>query len=76
VNDGVFVEVVDGGHEALLELVFGGDADVAQDRTCELGEEALDEIEPGAMLWGEGELEPAGGLIGELSSRLLEMCAE
>src|SRR5215216_8059137 len=40
-------------------------------RTSELGEEALDEIEPGAMLRSEGELEPAGGLIGEPSSRLL-----
>src|SRR6266508_874376 len=31
----------------------------------------LEEIEPGAMLGREGELEPVGGLIGEPSSRLL-----
>ena len=69
-NDGICVEVVDGGHEALLEFLLGGDADVAQDRTGQLGEEALDEIEPGAVLGSEGELEPAPGLIGEPSSRL------
>ena len=41
-NDRIVVEVVDGGHEAVLELLFGGDADVAQNRTGELREEALD----------------------------------
>jgi len=33
VNDRIVVEVVYGGDEALLELLLGGDADVAQDRT-------------------------------------------
>ena len=70
-NDRIVVEVVDGSHEAVLELLLGGYADVARDRTCELGEEALDEVEPGAMLGSEGELEPASGLIGEPGSRLL-----
>jgi hypothetical protein len=42
------VDIVDTGHNALLELLFGGDANVAQDRSGELGEEALDEVEPGA----------------------------
>ena len=37
---------------------------VAQDRASELGEEALDEVEPGAMLGCEGELEAAGRSIG------------
>jgi len=49
VNDRIVVKVVDGGHEAALELLFGSDADVEQNRTGELGEEALDEVEPGAM---------------------------
>src|SRR6478672_13694461 len=35
-----------------------------------LEKKALDEIEPGAVLGSEGELEPAPGLIGEPSSRL------
>jgi hypothetical protein len=39
VNDRIVVEVVHGGHEAVLELLFGGDADVAQNRTGELREE-------------------------------------
>jgi hypothetical protein len=32
---------------------------------------ALDEVEPGAMPRSEGELEPAGRLLGEPRSRLL-----
>jgi len=38
---------------------------VAEDRAGELGEEALDEVEPGAMLGREGELEAAGRACGE-----------
>jgi hypothetical protein len=44
-NDGIVVEVVYGGYEALFEFLFGDDADVAQDRAGELGEEALDEVD-------------------------------
>ena len=59
-NDWIAVEVIDRGHEALLELLFGGDTDVAQDGAGQLGEEAFDEVEPGAVLGSEGELKPAG----------------
>ena len=45
-NDWIFVEVVNGGDEAVLQLLFGGDTYVAQDRTGKLGEEPLDEVEP------------------------------
>ena len=38
------VEFIHGSHDAVLEFLFGCDADVAQHRACELGEEALDEI--------------------------------
>ena len=38
---------------------------MAQDRACELGEEALDQVEPGAVLGREGEREPARGSGGE-----------
>ena len=69
-NDRIVVEVIHRGHEAVLELLLGGDADVAQDRTRELGEEALDEVEPGAMLGREGELKPPSRLLGNPSSRL------
>ena len=37
------------GHDAVLERLFGCDADVAQDRAGEFGEEALDEVEPGTL---------------------------
>ena len=46
VNDRIAVEIIDRGHEAILELVLGCDADVAQDGAGELGEEAFDEVEP------------------------------
>jgi hypothetical protein len=49
VEDGLLIEEIDGGHDAILEFPFRRDADVAQDGAGELGEEALDEIEPGAV---------------------------
>jgi len=38
----VAVEKLHGGHEAILELLLGCDADVAEDRTGEFGKETLD----------------------------------
>ncbi len=73
VNDGMAIEFIHCGHDAILELLFGCDADVAQDRASKLGEEALDEVEPGAVLGGEGEFETAGRLTGEPGLCLLEM---
>ena len=62
------IDVLDTGHDALLKLVFGCDSDVAQDRSSELGEEPLDEVEPGAVLRCECELEAAERSSGEPSS--------
>jgi len=45
-NDGLVVDVVDGGEDAVREFLLGGDADVAQHRARELGEETLHEVEP------------------------------
>ena len=45
-DDWLAIDVLDEGHQAFFEFVFGADADVAQHRTRQLGEEALDEIEP------------------------------
>ena len=74
-DDGNAIEFIHGGHDAVLEFLFGCDADVAQHRAGELGEEALDEIEPGAVLGREGEQRPAGwAAIQAVVS--LEMCAE
>ena len=65
VNDGLSIEEVHCGHDAILEFMFGCHTDLAQDGSRELGKEALDEVEPRAVLGGEGEFEAAGGLIGE-----------
>jgi len=67
VNERIFIEVIDGGHQAVLEFLFGRDADVAQDRSGELGKEALDEVEPRAVLWREGEFESPDRLLGKPS---------
>src|SRR2546430_5314003 len=71
VNDGMAIEFIHGSHDAILEFLFGSDADVAQYRAGELGEEPLDEIEPGAMRGRVGEFETAGRLIIEPSLGLL-----
>ena len=62
------IDILDTGHDALLELVLRCHPDVAQDRAGELGEEALDEVEPGAMRGRKGELEAASGSSGQPSS--------
>src|ERR1700758_3431884 len=55
------IDVINAGHDSLLELQLRCDADVTQDRARELGEESLDEVEPGPMLGREGEFEAAHG---------------
>ena len=45
-----------GADQIKLEFLFGGDADMAQHRAGELGEEAFDEIEPRAG--GKDDLPP------------------
>src|SRR6202045_243488 len=67
VDDRVAINVLDTSRDALLELLFRSHPYVAQNRAGELGEEALDEIEPGAVLGREGELEAAGWSSGEPS---------
>jgi hypothetical protein len=59
------VEIIHGGDEAILELLLGGDANVPQDGTGEFREEALDEIEPRAVIGGESEFEAVHRLIGK-----------
>jgi len=56
--------------------MFGGDADVAQDGASELGEEALDEIEPRAVLGREGNSKRPAGCSASQAFVSLEMCAE
>jgi hypothetical protein len=43
---GTQVDVVDGRQDPLLQFLFGGDTDMPQDRTRQLGKETLDQVEP------------------------------
>jgi len=63
VDDGMTVEFIHGGQDAILELLFGGDTDMAQHRAGEFREETLDEIEPGAVRRRERKLEAPGRLV-------------
>jgi hypothetical protein len=80
VDDGVTVDVVDGGHDSIFQFLFGGDPDVAQHRAGKLGEEAFDEIEPRTMLGREdkGEApfrlggEPSPGFLGHVRRVIVE----
>jgi len=49
---------------------------VAQDGAGELGEEALDEVEPGAVLWREGKSKRPAGRVSSQALVSLERCAE
>src|SRR5271166_1431542 len=69
-DDWVTVDVIDSCHDGVFQFLLGCDADMAQHGTCELGEEALDEIEPGAVLGREHEGEATVALLGEPSLRL------
>src|SRR5919106_1034870 len=79
-DDRLFVEAIHGRHDALFEFLLGGNADVAQHRAGELGEEALDQVEPGAVRGRESEREPAGrtsgepgvGLFGDVGGMIVE----
>ena len=79
-DDGVSIEVIHCGHDAVLEFLFGCNADMAQHRAGELGEEAFDEIEPRAVLGGKDELEasrrllcePSLGLLGDVGRMIVE----
>jgi hypothetical protein len=76
VDDGMAVEFIHGSHDAVLELLFGCDADMAQHRACQLGEEALDEVEPEPCL---GVKVNSNRPVGRVASQVLvsfETCAE
>src|SRR5277367_4401414 len=79
-HDGIAVYAIDLRQDAPFELLFVGDANVAQHRAGELGEEAFDEIEPGAMFGQEGECEaslrllsqPGPGFLGLVGGVIVE----
>jgi hypothetical protein len=58
-DDGLLVDVLYGGQDAIRKLLFGSDSDASEHGARQLGEEALDEIEPGTILGGESKFEAA-----------------
>ena len=69
-NERLLIEVIHGGHDAILEFLFGRDADMTQDGAREFGEEALDKVEPRAVGGSEGEFEAVRGLLRDPGSGL------
>jgi hypothetical protein len=73
-------KVIDCGQDSILEPLFGDDTDVTQHGAAHLREEAIDEIEPGAVLRGEDESEapfglgggPGNGFLGNLGRVIVE----
>ena len=45
-DDWMLVDVIHGSHDAILELLFGCNTDVAQDGACKLGKEAFNQVQP------------------------------
>ena len=74
-NDGLLIEIVHGSHDPILEFLFGRDADVAEDGAGKFREEALDEVEPGAVLGSEGEFKAVRGLIRQTSTNNVLYCS-
>jgi len=50
VNHRIAIDGFDGAPDAILEFLFGCDTDMAQRGTREIGEEALDDVEPRPVL--------------------------
>jgi Tn3 transposase DDE domain len=50
VNHRTLVDVFHGGHDAILEFLFGCDTNAAQGRPTQLGKEALDNVQPRTVL--------------------------
>jgi len=71
VDDGFSVEVTEIGEDPRLERFFGCEANAAEYGPRHLGEEAFDEIEPGAMFRIRHEGEAALWLQGEPGSGFL-----
>ena len=75
-DDGVAVEVINGGDDAVLEFLLGCDADMAQHRAGELGEETLDEISQEPCLGVKMNSKRPAGCSASQALVSLEMCAE
>jgi hypothetical protein len=65
VNDGLLIEIVHGSHDPILRHIRVASKQELKDGAGKFREEALDEVEPGAVLGSEGEFKAVRGLIGE-----------
>ena len=75
-DDGVSVELVHGGHDTVLELLFGCDADMAQDRAGEFREEASTRLSQEPCLGVKVNSKRPAGWSASQALVSLEMCAE
>ena len=75
-NDGLLIEVIHGGHDAVLEFLFGCDADVAQDRAGELGEKPSMRLSQEPCLGVKVNSKRCAGSEATQALVSLEMCAE
>ena len=79
-DDGVAVEVVEIGGDAVFEFGLGCDADMAEHRAGHFGKEALNQVEPRAVFRGEYEAkafhrlgrEPGPGFFGDVGRMIVE----
>jgi len=70
-DDWMLVDVIHGGHGAILELLFGCHTDVAQDGACKLGKESSTRFSQEPCLGVKVKFEAARRLLGEPGFRLL-----
>jgi hypothetical protein len=75
-DDWMLVDVIHGGHDAILDLLFGCNTDAAQDGARELGKEAFNQVQLGAMLGSAGKFETARGCWASQAFVSLEMRTE
>src|SRR5271169_7054874 len=79
-DDGFSVEVIEVSEDPCFEFFLGCDADAAKHGSCHFGEEALHQIEPGAMFRskykGEAALRLGGkprlGFLGDMRGVVVE----
>jgi hypothetical protein len=76
VNDWIVVEVIDRGHEALLDLLFGGDTDVAQDGAGRLEKKPSTRLSQKPCLGVKVNSNLPAGCSASQARVSLEICAE
>jgi len=76
VDDGMAVEFIHGSHDAVLEFLFGCDADVAQHRAGELEKKPSTRLSQEPCLGVKVNSKRPAGCSASQALVSLEMCAE